>query len=160
MKNIHDWFSEYGESHQNKTNKLIHWICVPAIFFSIYGLFYAIPSDVINRGVSSTWAPYLTFANGLLLLVLLFYFRLSFVMGLGMLIYMIAVVSLTLWLDTLIAMDYWLFSLIIFIVAWIGQFIGHHIEGAKPSFFKDLQFLLIGPAWVISFVFKKLGIKY
>ena len=33
-------------------------------------------------------------------------------------------------------------------IAWIGQFIGHKIEGAKPSFFEDLQFLLIGPAWV------------
>jgi uncharacterized membrane protein YGL010W len=41
-------------------------------------------------------------------------------------------------------------SLLIFVVAWVGQFYGHHIEGKKPSFLKDLQFLLIGPAWVLE----------
>ena len=50
--------------------------------------------------------------------------------------------------------------LLIFIVSWIGQFIGHKIEGKKPSFFEDIQFLLIGPAWLLSFVYKKMGIKY
>ena len=48
----------------------------------------------------------------------------------------------------------------IFIVSWIGQFIGHKIEGQKPSFFDDLKFLLIGPAWLLSFIYKKIGIKY
>ena len=51
-------------------------------------------------------------------------------------------------------------SLIIFVIAWIGQFIGHKIEGKKPSFFEDIQFLLIGPAWLLSFIYNKLGIKY
>ena len=48
----------------------------------------------------------------------------------------------------------------VFIFAWIGQFIGHKIEGKKPSFFEDIQFLLIGPAWLLSFIYKKIGIKY
>ena len=51
-------------------------------------------------------------------------------------------------------------SICIFIVAWIGQFIGHKIEGAKPSFLDDIKFLLIGPAWLISFIYNKIGIKY
>ena len=54
----------------------------------------------------------------------------------------------------------WKVSLIIFVIAWIGQFIGHEIEGKKPSFLQDIQFLLIGPAWLLSFIYKKLGIKY
>ncbi len=41
-------------------------------------------------------------------------------------------------------------SLAIFVIAWIGQFYGHKVEGKKPSFLKDLQFLLIGPAWVFE----------
>ena len=58
------------------------------------------------------------------------------------------------------SMDYalWKISLSIFIIAWIGQFIGHKIEGMKPSFLKDIQFLLIGPAWLLSFIYKKLNI--
>ena len=54
----------------------------------------------------------------------------------------------------------WQSSLLIFAVAWIGQFIGHHIEGAKPSFLKDLQFLLIGPAWILGFIYRKFGLNY
>jgi uncharacterized membrane protein YGL010W len=54
----------------------------------------------------------------------------------------------------------WLISILIFAVAWIGQFIGHNIEGKKPSFLKDLQFLLIGPMWLLSFIYKKLNIAY
>ncbi len=42
MKSVHQWLNEYGESHRNETNKMIHWICVPAIFFSITGLLYCI----------------------------------------------------------------------------------------------------------------------
>lgn len=153
MRSIQSWFSEYGVSHQNKTNKLIHWICVPSIFFSIYGLFFAIPSWSDN-------STYLNYGNIILLGVLTFYFRLSPKLGVGMLLYSIIVVLLTVYFKEIIPMDYWLFSLIIFIVAWIGQFIGHHIEGVKPSFFKDLQFLLIGPAWVIAFLYRKFGISY
>ena len=54
----------------------------------------------------------------------------------------------------------WKTSLIIFIVAWIGQFIGHKIDGKKPSFLEDIQFLLIGPLWLLSFIYSKIGIKY
>ena len=64
-----------------------------------------------------------------------------------------------LWLNSL-AVSLWKVSLLIFVVAWIGQFIGHKIEGKKPSFFEDLQFLLIGPAWLLSFVYKRFNIKY
>ena len=54
----------------------------------------------------------------------------------------------------------WAVSIGIFVLARMGQFYGHKLEGAKPSFFKDLQFLMIGPAWVISFLYKKFGINY
>jgi uncharacterized membrane protein YGL010W len=46
--------------------------------------------------------------------------------------------------------------LAVFAIAWLGQFIGHKVEGAKPSFFKDLQFLLIGPLWLLSYVYQRL----
>lgn len=54
----------------------------------------------------------------------------------------------------------WMIFLAVFIITWILQFVGHKIEGKKPSFLKDLQFLLIGPIWLLSFVLKKLGIRY
>jgi uncharacterized membrane protein YGL010W len=51
-------------------------------------------------------------------------------------------------------------SLGVFVLAWIVQFYGHKIEGKKPSFLKDVQFLMIGPAWLMHFIYKKIGISY
>jgi len=54
----------------------------------------------------------------------------------------------------------WIVFLSVFIITWILQFVGHQIEGKKPSFLKDLHFLLIGPIWLLSFILKKAGIAY
>ena len=76
---------------------------------------------------------------------------------------MFVVGVIILWGNHLIEQNYqrplWIFSVIIFVIAWTGQFIGHKIEGKKPSFIKDIQFLLIGPAWLLSFIYKKIGIQ-
>jgi uncharacterized membrane protein YGL010W len=54
----------------------------------------------------------------------------------------------------------WKICLVLFVLAWIGQFVGHKIEGKKPSFFQDVVFLLIGPAWLLHFIYKKAGQRY
>jgi len=153
MKTIHQWLDDYGSSHRNHTNKLIHWICVPAIFFSIVGFLYAVPLPIPG------WHTYLiTLAHVALLLLIIYYVRLSPSLAAGMLV--IGILCLWLWrIIALTGVVIWQVALAIFVLAWIGQFIGHKIEGAKPSFFKDLQFLLIGPAWLLSFIYKKAGIK-
>lgn len=148
---------KYGESHQNSLNKLIHWICVPLIVFSLAGLVMSIPWPFGHISALKNWSAVLLF------LALIYYLRLSISMFFGF----IVVVALLLWgnYSFLQSLDHdqsqlAIWSLIIFIVAWIGQFIGHKIEGAKPSFFQDIQFLLIGPAWLMHFIFKRLGIDY
>ena len=94
------------------------------------------------------------------IMILLYYIRLSLVMAVGMFIIGFALLAGNSYIDTNFETPLWKTSLIIFVVAWIGQFIGHKIEGKKPSFFQDLQFLLIGPAWLLSFIYNKFGIKY
>lgn len=148
QKTIHQWFDEYGESHRNHTNKLIHWICVPSIFFSVVCLLSLIP-------ISGSF----TVASLAMILATLFYIRISPVLAIGLVLFY----WLCLWGASrlaLIGIPLWQTAVAIFVVAWIGQFIGHKIEGKKPSFLKDLQFLLIGPAWLMGFVYEKLGIKY
>ena len=164
MKKIDLLLNEYGESHQNKTNKLIHWLCVPAIFYSIVGLVWEIPlgplADIKYNGFQ-----YLNWASLTLCLVFIYYLTLSPIITLGMIVFSIGCLYLTnitenLILEGTISIDLWAISLIIFALAWIFQFVGHKIEGKKPSFFKDVQFLLIGPAWLMHFVYKKLNISY
>lgn len=153
MKTLNQWFEEYAISHQNKTNQLIHFVCVPAIFFSIVGMLMSIPNKLIvgtlnlERPVFENWAAvFLVFS-------LLFYLRLSFTMFLKILVFSIICLYGNYYLSNIGNLFY--ISLGIFVIAWIGQFYGHKLEGKKPSFFKDLQFLLIGPAWVIKKVSSK-----
>lgn len=154
-----DWFAEYGVSHQNSVNKLIHWICVPLIFFSIVALLAAIPRPSFFSHISQGWQPYIHWGTVALLPAWLFYLRRSPAMALGIILFS----SLCLYAVKLLLVNnapLALVALSIFVAAWIGQFIGHKIEGQKPSFFKDLQFLLIGPAWLLGFIYRQLGIRY
>lgn len=148
---------KYGESHRNGTNKLIHWICVPCIMFSLFGLLYSIPFLWVSKTLYMNWAALA------MVLAWVYYLRLSISMFLGFVMVGFAILyGNQLVHDAVGGSDGYhaLVSAGIFVVAWIGQFIGHGIEGEKPSFLDDLQFFMIGPAWLLHFIYKKMGIPY
>ena len=150
MKTVQGWLDEYGKSHQNPINKKIHWFCVPLIMLSLIGLLHELP--VVTSKIHWSYV----FICG----ACLYYLRLSIVMFIGMSIIGGLLLIGIFMLEDFSAYPLWKTSLIIFVISWIGQFIGHKIEGKKPSFFQDIQFLLIGPLWLLSFIYNKLGIKY
>jgi len=152
MTKIQSFLEEYGSSHQNSTNKLIHWICVPLIFFSIIGLFYS-----IELPVAMTPTMNLNVAVIMLVLITVYYFMLSRTLWIGMLLFSVICMIACYEIKTA-GLQLWLVSIVVFVLSWIAQFYGHHVEGKKPSFLKDIQFLMIGPAWIMSFIYKKLGI--
>lgn len=134
QKPLAQWFAEYGVSHQNPVNQLIHKICVPLIFLSVAGLVFRTPEAVA----------------GLIIGLVMTWYALSF--GRWVFFVMASQVLIAWALDILLIAPTGRpieIYLGIFVLAWIGQFIGHKIEGKKPSFFQDLQFLLIGPLWVL-----------
>ena len=154
MRTADQWFSEYGESHQNSTNKAIHWVAVPLIFLTVIGLFWSIPQPEWMAAL-----PWLNWAVVALVPTMLFYAVMSFPLALGMIALSLLCLGACSALERAGLSVLW-WSVGLFVVMWVFQFVGHHIEGKKPSFFKDLQFLLIGPAWVIGFLYRKLGIAY
>ncbi len=155
MKTMQQWLDEYGESHQNATNKTIHWVCVPVIFFTVIAFIWTIPQPEFMQQIA-----YFNWGTLCIALAVLFYARISIIMAFGMLLYsLLMVFFIQSWLQLDLA-PLWLLALVLFVVAWIGQFVGHYYEGKKPSFFKDIQFLMIGPAWVMAFVFRKIGVKF
>jgi len=160
MRKIDKLLAEYGESHQNATNKAIHWICVPLIFLSIMGLIWSIPHDFLANWAEAPLSTFINWATLILVFVLLYYLSLSVPLFFGMLLLVAVFVAITYWVDQWEIAPLWLISLVVFVLAWFGQFFGHKVEGKKPSFFKDLQFLLIGPAWLMHFIYKKLNIPY
>jgi uncharacterized membrane protein YGL010W len=157
MRKIDLLLAEYGESHRNATNKLIHWICVPLIFWTILGFISYIPTPNIYL----KYYGFLSVASFIaLVLVTIFYFRLSWRIAVIMVFIMLLMEHFVSLANVTFGTKSWIFYLSVFVITWILQFVGHKIEGKKPSFLKDLQFLLIGPIWLLSFILKKLGIRY
>lgn len=151
---IDRWFASYSGDHRDATNQRLHVVCVPAILWSVVALLWCIP---VPSGLARPGA----WAGLAMVLATLFYYRQSRRLGLGM-----AAVFLLLGLLTRALFDglgprgLALLAAGVFVLAWIGQFVGHRIEGRKPSFLTDLTYLLIGPAWVLAKLYRRLGLAY
>ena len=144
LRTAGEWFEEYGQSHTHPTNERLHAVCVPLIVLSLLGLLWSLPVPRAFELVS----PWLNWATVVVLAVLAYYCVLSLRLAT---IVACALALMLLALQGLAGLPWplWATSLALFVVGWIGQFIGHAIEGRKPSFFKDVQFLLIGPLWLV-----------
>ena len=150
------WFARYSDDHRNAVNQRIHMIAVPLILWSVIGLLWCIP-------VIGNWFRPGLFAALAMFLAWMFYYRASRAIGFGMLAVFVAMAWLTRWLHDLYGTEGLLkLSIGVFVVAWIAQFVGHSklFEGRKPSFFTDLRYLLIGPAWVLSKLYRRLGLSW
>lgn len=154
-RRIDELLAEYGESHQNPTNKAVHWVCVPVIVWTVLVGLHSLPFPA-----ALGFVPGLDWMVVVLILALVYYIRLSPALAVGVAAY----AAISLWLihsyEAHVALPIWQFAAGLFVLAWAGQFWGHGVEGKKPSFLKDIQFLLIGPAWLLSFLYRRLGIPY
>jgi uncharacterized membrane protein YGL010W len=141
-RTIDTLLARYSESHLNPANEVIHFVCVPVIVFTLLGLLWAVhPLAAVAASAAA----------------LVYYFKLSKPFAAGMLLMAAAMLGLLLAMPPAAVLP---LSLAIFVLAWIGQFIGHQIEGKKPSFLEDLRFLLIGPLFVLSFLYRRLRLDY
>jgi uncharacterized membrane protein YGL010W len=141
VTSIDSLFARYGESHRNPANKAIHWICVPLITWSVVAALWA-------------WSPMAAYVG--IALALAFYAWLSPSIAVGMLV-VLALMVLPL---PHLGANVLAVAAGVFVLAWAGQFVGHMIEGRKPSFLEDVKFLLVGPAWLLGFVYRRAGIRY
>jgi uncharacterized membrane protein YGL010W len=141
-RNIDLLLAKYSESHRHPTNELIHFVCVPVIVFTLLGILWAIHPLV---------------ALGVVAAAMRYYFMLSRPFAYGMLALSALMLAILALMPPLTVLP---LSIALFVVAWIGQFIGHKIEGKKPSFLEDLRFLLIGPLFVLGFLYRRLNLAY
>ena len=155
MRTTDEWLAEYARNHRDDTNKLIHWICVPVIVVSLVGLLWSLP--VPER--FSNASPALNWGTVFLMAAVVYYFILSISLAVGTLPFVLFVVAAVAWLDRL-STPLWLICVALFAAGWAGQFAGHWHEGSRPAFFRDLQFLMIGPLWLIAGIYRRLKIPY
>jgi uncharacterized membrane protein YGL010W len=155
MRTVGQWLEDYGDSHRNQTNKVLHWICVPVIVWCVLGLLWLLPAPTDIR----TLYPAVNWASFAVLVTLIYYSALSVRLALGALPLLLACLWSIARVERASLLPLWSVCLILFVIAWGGQFVGHAIEGKRPSFFKDVQFLMIGPLWLLSDVYRRLGIR-
>lgn len=141
VRQIDHLLAHYGESHTHPTNELIHYLAVPLIVFSLIGVLHWIHPTLALVAIAAS---------------IVYYARLSTVF----MIVMALASALMLYVAGLLGTALLPVSIGIFVVSWIFQLIGHKIEGKKPSFLEDLQYLLVGPLFVLSRLFLRLGIKW
>lgn len=141
IRRIDQLLAHYGESHTKPANELIHYIAIPLIVFSLIGVLHWIHPTVALIVIAAS---------------IMYYARLSTVFMVAMTL----MAAVMMYVVSLMGSALLPASIGIFVVSWIFQFIGHKIEGKKPSFLEDLQYLLIGPLFVLSKLFLKLGIKW
>ena len=151
MRRVDTLLDNYSADHQNPTNQLIHLVCVPAIVWSLSAMLWAIP---VPRGYLETGA----WAGLAMAVALLAYWKLSRPLFFGMLLAFALTVVFNRW----IVANWGVMALLwlgvgVFVVAWIGQFIGHRIEGKRPSFFTDMVYLLVGPIWTLRKLYTRMG---
>lgn len=139
---IDSLLARYADSHRNPVNERIHFVCVPAIVLSLLGILWSIHPLLALLGCIAALA---------------YYWRLSRPFAIGMLAMSAAMLLLLALMPRLTVLP---LSIAVFVVAWIGQFIGHKIEGKKPSFLDDLRFLLVGPLFVLGFLYRRLKLAY
>lgn len=137
MRTFDQWMTEYSVSHQNPTNKTIHNICVPVIFFTVVALLWKLSIFLFFPVALAAIAFYYT-------------------MGKKVAILGAVMIGIALVLQLALGFGY-IMLILLFAAAWAGQFYGHKIEGQKPSFLEDLMFLFVGPLWVAYPALQKAG---
>ena len=155
MSAADQWLKEYGKDHDHAANKALHWVCVPLIVTSLIGLLWSLP---VPEAFSES-SPVLNWGTLFIMASVVYYFIMSLSLAFGILPFLVLAVVIVSWADGL-ATPLWLTSAIAFALGWLGQFIGHRIESKPPSFFKDLQYLMIGPLWLLAAVYRRLHIPY
>jgi len=153
MRNVDQWLLAYGASHQNEANKRLHWVCVPVIVWCVIALLWCVPTG-------EAWHGIVNFGTLATLAALVYYGALSPRLAAGAVLLFAAMLASIGSLSRLGPSIQWRIAAALFVLAWIGQFVGHRIEGKRPSFFQDLQFLLIGPLWLLANLYRRLGIRY
>jgi uncharacterized membrane protein YGL010W len=151
---------QYAAFHQKPINRLINYICIPLIVFSVIGFVWSLPFPQLK--FLGVYNGYLNWASFLIAFTIYYYMRLSPVLSYIMLLFLFAITFGVTQVQGVDAKGYLLpqVCVFIFVMANIAQFIGYRIEGKKPTFSDEFKFMLTAPVWLLSLVLKKFGIKY
>jgi uncharacterized membrane protein YGL010W len=149
------WLDTYGADHTHRINRLLHGLCIPLSVLSIVGLLWSLPVPERFRQSPSL----LNWGTLFLMASIVYYFVLSLRLALGLLPFMLLVIVVVNWLQGF-STPLWVISIVLLLVASVGFFVGHAVEGHRGSVLRDLHYLMIGPPWLLAWLYRRLRLPY
>ena len=153
MADIDTWFAEFGERQSSARNPGIFWLSLLVLLIGVVGLLWSLPVPEAFINIS----PLLNFGTAFLMAALVYYFVLSVTVGAGMAPFMLGVAAIQLWIaDQSLAHSY--ASSVLIGAGVSGLCFGHYASGGLRAVGRDVQLIMIGPAWLLAGLYRRLGI--
>lgn len=155
MNEADGWLLRYEESHRNLSYPVIYWSAVPMVVLGLVGLLWAVPTPDEFYEIS----PLLNWGSAFLMAAAVYYFIISISLAIGMLPFMVGVAAFQMWLTQ---SDYSLVRVAagLFIAGTVGLWLGRRNKGGLGLVVQDLQLMMIGPAWLLSVLYRRAGIPF
>lgn len=150
------YFEKYSESYQTPAQKIIHWVSMIVIIFSLLGLFWAIPFPYLK--FLGQYNGFFNWASFLIAAGVYYYYKKAPTLSYIVFLLFFACSYFVMQLDNLHKSGgpaLWLVCGVLFIVFASLQFSNLKIKNKKPSFSDGLNFMIISPLWVLHFLFKR-----
>lgn len=155
MTETHSWLDRYESNHQNLTWPWIYWASVPMVVLGTVGLLWAVPAPAEFYEIS----PLLNWGSAFLMVTAIYYFIISLPLAIGLLPFLLGVAFAEMWLQQSGFVPLRV-SGGLFVAGLIGLWLGHRNESGMRAMVEDLQTIMIGPAWLLAVIYRRLGIPY
>ena len=155
MSETERWLTDYGENHQDISFAGIYWIAVLTLVIGTVGMLWSLPVPYEFEKIS----PILNWGSTFLMAAVVYYFIISVSLAIGMLPFLLGIAGVQNWLTS---SDYSALrvSIGLLVAGIIGLWMGHRNQGSLRPVLRDLQLMMIGPAWLLSVLYRRIGIPF
>lgn len=151
MTDIDNWLARYEQTHDSLRSSAVYWVAVPMVVVGITGLLWSLPVPAEFQKIS----PLFNWGSAFLMVTAIYYFIISLSLAIGLLPFLLGLSSIQLWL-TNSGFPANTISAGLLIAGVAGFALGR--GGSPRAVFQDLQLLMIGPAWLLSVIYRRFGI--
>lgn len=154
MTSADTWLEAYGRGPARLDAGILMWVCVPLSIFGLTGLLWSVPvPEIFSNAVVLNWGTVFLMAT------VVYYFIVSINLAFGALPFIVLDVAVVSWLDSL-ASPLWPVSAAMLLSAAAAQLISERLRGRSISVLRDLQYIMLGPLWLLAAIYRRLGIPY
>lgn len=153
MSETHDWLKRYEDSHLELRYPMLYWAAVPMVVLGTVGVLWTLPVP----GEFYEISPLLNWGSAFLMAAAVYYFIISVPLAIGMLPFTLGVAAWQHWLET---SDFspLRVSAGLLLAGIIGLWLGRRRQWSVGPLLQDLQMMMIGPAWLLSVLYRRIGI--